>query len=359
MRKYLTPILIFFLLIILALYTVFSGGGSRAADITIFNPTDKWVGLFERRYEAVFEGFPNSQARFFNNKPLYVTDRFINNFATYVSPQFLFTQGPNEWTYGMIPGRGVLYLFEILFVIASVWFLVRYGFRKSRALTLIIVWLLIAIIPAALTKGSGFAGNRAATMMPALQILSSFGALVLWTGFRNRINNRVALMGAVTFSFIIFISFLYFLEDYRFHAPRGGAEGMLFGRKEAVEFAAAKTDNYEQIIFSRSLSEPQIFVAFFSKWDPADYQKESTDWLRYEDENLTFVDQLGTYNLGKYIFKNITFNEDAKIPGVLLIGKPDEFPHETPVLKTIYLPNKNRTILIFDPMQQDYAEAIE
>lgn len=357
-RRYLLSISVFSLFILLALFTVFSGGGSRASDITIFNPTDKWVGLFERRYEAVFEGLPNSVARFFNNKQLYVVDRFINNYSTYFSPQFLFTQGPSEWTYGMIPGRGVVYLIELPFMLATLWFVTRRGFGKSRALTLILGWVLLAPLPAALTKGEGFAGNRVAVMMPAIQVLSAYGALVIYDLIINKWREK--LVKPVLFSgfiVLLLISLIFFLEDYRYHAPRGGAAGMLYGRQEAVEFVSMIEEQYSEIVFSRSLSEPQIFVAFYKKWDPEDFQKKSQDWLRYEGKDLLFVDQLGEYHLGKYSFRNISFNEDRKAQGTLLVGKVEEFPHEVVTLKTILYPNQDPAILIVDPSKVSYAKA--
>lgn len=344
-KKYLAPILIFGLFLAIALYSVFAGGSSRAADVTIFNPTDKWMAAFDRRYEAVFAGFPISFARIFSNKLTYLIDAFTNAYSTYLSPQFLFTLGSGEWTYGMIPGRGMLYLIEVPFVLASLWFLAKYGLKKSKALSLILFWVLISVLPAALTKGPGYAANRAAVMMPAIQIFSAFGALALVGFLSTKVKRLFVFVYAVLFS----VSLIFFLEDYFFHQPARGAEGMLFGRREALQFVSPKAGDYKTIIVSRSLSEPQIYVAFYNKWDPASYQAGTKDWLRYKELGLPFLDQLGEYHLGKYLFKNINYLDDAKIPNVLLLGKPSEFPDSVKPLKVIYYPNQLPSIYIVDP----------
>ena len=92
---------------------------------------------------------------------------------------------------------------------------------------------------------------------------------------------------------------------------------MLAGRKELVEVAQDSKD--KNIILSKKLSEPQIYVAFYTKWDPADYQKESQDWLEYEKIGLKFVDQLGEYKLGRFTFKDINYEVDSLLPNTLLL----------------------------------------
>ena len=84
--KYLLPLVVFAAFLALASYSVFAGGGSRAADIAIFNPTDKWMAAFDRRYEAVFDGLTYGVARIFSNKIVYLFDTFTNAYSTYLSP---------------------------------------------------------------------------------------------------------------------------------------------------------------------------------------------------------------------------------------------------------------------------------
>ncbi len=313
-------------------YTMFGGAGARGGDVAIFNPTDRWASVADRRYEAVLQGFPDSLERIFINKATFVFDQFVGGYFSYLSPQFLFTQGAGEWTYGMIPGRGALYLIELPFILAAVWMVVK---KKGAGLGIILLWILLAPIPAALAKGPGFAANRAAIMMPAIQILSAYGGIALFDQFLkwSRMSKRFLLS---CYLVILFPSLIFFLEDYRYHAPVQGAQSMLYGRGEAIEFVKSIEDKYERIVFSRSLSEPHIYVAFYKQWDPSNYQENAPDWLRYEKEGRSFLDQLGEYRLGKYIFRGIGKTEE---PGQLLVGKPGEFSQTANIVSRIKYPS--------------------
>lgn len=106
--------------------------------------------------------------------------------------------------------------------------------------------------------------------------------------------------------------------------------------------------NYEKIIISRRFSEPQAFMAFYSQYDPGKFQQESQNWLRYEKEGLLFVDQLGSYSLGKYEFRNLNFSDDKNLNKLLLMGRPEEFPSDTTVQKMIVYPDGQRAFWMVD-----------
>jgi 4-amino-4-deoxy-L-arabinose transferase-like glycosyltransferase len=345
------PVIIFGAFLVLAFYTLSTGSGVRASDITIFSPTDKWMGVFNSRYNAVFDGMSYGVAVFFNNKIFDTFMKFIIAYAVYISPQFLFTQGASEWTYGMVPGQGVMYLFEFLFLSTSAYFIVKQGLCKSKGLCLVVLWIFIGFIPAALTKGPGYAGNRAAVVMPAIQVLSAFGAVYIFDVLGGKINKKIV---TALYLAVIAVSFVFFLEAYLYVAPRSGADGMLYGRREAIDYSHDNGGGYKTVVVSRSLSEPQIFIAFYTKFDPVAYQKDSRDWLRYRQMGLPFVDQLGEYRLGKYIFKNINYIDDSKIPEVLIIGKPSEFPGDIVPTRVISYPNQNPALYIVDPQDVSF-----
>lgn len=347
LERYKWAIGVFVVFFLVAGYTMLTGAGARGSDIAIFNPTDRWAGVADRRYEVVLQGFPDSLARIFSNKVVYTLDQFINRYLTYVSPKFLFAEGAAEWTYGMIPGRGTLYLIEVPFVLTAIWWAIR---GRVQGLGIIFLWILLAPIPAALAKGEGFAGNRVAVMIPALQVLSAYGAVVFygllaekWPKFK-----KILLYIFIT---ALLASLAVFLEDYRYHAPLHGTEAMHFGKREAVLFTESVNDQYKEIVFSRSLSEPHIFVGFYSKWDPDDYQKHTPDWLRYEEEGRSFLDQLGEYRLGKYVFRSINYSQDKEASDTLLVGKPNEFPEGVSTIHEVIGPGGNTVILVVDPQK--------
>lgn len=340
LQKYKWAAIVFAGFVFLAFYTSLLGAGARGADIAIFNPTDKWLAVSEQRYGAVLQGLPDNFARIFSNKLTYLFDQFTANYLSYLSPQFLFTQGAGEWTYGMIPGRGVLYLIELPFVIVALWHAFRNGLTRTHPVSFFLLWILLAPIPAALTKGPGFAANRAAIMMPAIQILSAFGVLLLLQMLSKKFHKLFLFLFTVSLG----SSLVFFLYDYRYQAPKSSSQSMLYGMREAVKYVSSIEDDYQEIVFSRRLSEPHIYLAFYKMWNPSDYQKESQDWERYEKERLSFVDQLGEYYLGEYTFRNIHYPDEKDKS--LLVGKPREFPENVKTLKTIYYPDGQKAILV-------------
>lgn len=352
--RYRWPVLVFALFVLLAAYTVFTGAGTRGADIAIFNPTDNWSAVSDRRYEAVLQGLSDNIARVFSNKIIYITGQLLNNYLSYFSPQFLFTQGVGEATYGMIPGQAMLYLFELPFMILALWFFIK---KPSKELGFILLWVLLAPIPTALTKGVGLAGNRTAIMMPAIQILSAYGGIILFQKIIQRWKSlwskKILLSCSLT---ILLVSLAIFLESYIYHAPRVNAPSMSYGWREAFQYLNNIDADYKEVVVSRSFSEPQIFIGFYKMWDPQDYQLQSKDWLRYKKEKLLFVDQLGEYRLGKYTIREIRYSDDQDLTDILLIGRPRDFPRDIPVRETINYPNGEPAILIVDPSKKEYAK---
>lgn len=345
--NYLIGAFILALFFLVSVYTLRSGSQMRALDVVIFNPTDKWAAVSDRRYEAVLQGLPDYIARTFSNKVTYVSRLFTSNYLSYLSPVFFFTQGAGEWGYGMIPGRGVLYLFEAILLLVSIGSYIRgKGFKNMG---FVLMWVIISPIAAALAKGPGYAANRAAVMMPAIQVLSAYGLIVLYRYVKSMNKLIWKKIFVVSTLLIMLVSFISFLEDYRYHAPINGAPSMQWGTKEAIDYVSSIEGDYDEVLISRSLSVPQIWVAFYQKYDPAEIQEASKEWLIYEEKGLVSIDQLGEYKLGKYVFGTIDLNVLKKSSRkILIVGEPEEFDWETNTLKTIVYPNGESAYLIMD-----------
>ena len=344
--RYKFSILILSLLFMVTADSMFMGANNRGLDVTIFNPTDNWAYVADRRYEAVIKGLPDSIARVFSNKAFYVFDTFVSNYVTYFSPIFFFTEGVRDWGYGMIPGRGVLYMFEVFFVIASIVALIK-G-KRFKGMGLILLWILLSPIPAALSKGAGFTGNRAAVMMPAIQIFSAYGLVYILDLIKQKnLGARVYRSVIIAVIVVWSLSLVTFLEDYIYHAPVRADVAMQQGRKEMVMSINDAKDEYDMVVVSRQLSVPHIWIAFYNKWDPKDLQAHTMDWLRYEEQGLVSVDQLGEYQLGKYMFKDIHLNL-YKGENVLLVAKPVEFRSEVEPIKTLFYPNGDPAVMLVD-----------
>jgi 4-amino-4-deoxy-L-arabinose transferase-like glycosyltransferase len=346
LEKLLPSIFIFGGFVIMLLYSLSLGAGRRASDVTIFNPTDKWAAVSDRRYEAILQGLPTEGARIFSNKITYLFHRFTSNYLSYLSPNFLFTEGVSEWSYGMIPGRGALYTLEVIPILAGFVFYLRD--KKQENIKILLLWLLLAPIPAALSKGSGGSGTRAATLMPAIQILSAYGVISILSWVKVRFSLTMRNLGLLLVLGLYIISLIFFFEDYRYHAKLRGAKAMQYGMRETMEFIGSVEDNYSEILLSRSLSVPNIWVQFYLKVDPVQVQEATKQWVAYEKQGYVSIDQMSQYSLGKYTFSGIDKEGLAKEKRVLVVGKPDEFKASQEVLKAIYYPDKIPAYVIVD-----------
>lgn len=344
--KKLLPAIIIFSVFFLGLINTFRlGGGSRISERSI--TAGALEAGAEKKIKLIQDGANPIVARIFHNKYQVVAQRFISNYTQYFSSKFLLTNGVSESTYGMLPGIGVLYVFEGLLLLGLIPIVLK---KEYRNVTLAIVaWLLISPLPAALATGVGYSGNRGEGMLPVLQILSAFG-LIGWILVLSKINKRVVSTFLVISLIILTFETYTFVKKYFQYPSNRVASGMLYQNLEAGEWLS-ENGNGKDVIVSRSLSEPQIFIAFGSLWDPNSHQEETKNW-----KLETWVDQIPEYHLGKYTIKSLDWKNDRTRINTLIVGRPEEFPVDVTPLKVFYFPDDAPNIFIIDPSQKLYAK---
>jgi 4-amino-4-deoxy-L-arabinose transferase-like glycosyltransferase len=342
-NKLIKPVIFFGFFVLLTVYTFTQGAGARVVDVNIFN--NSLQAAAHERTIAIQGGMNPSIARLFHNKYQFALRKFSTTYFQYISPQFLFTQGPGEATYGMVPGRGVLYWFELPLLVGFLIFLVKNW--KHKLSRLLVVWILVAPIPAALAVGPGYAANRAVIMLPAIQVASSMGFVVLYLLIKSSIKIRgiriIILTMYTVFSLILFISFV---EDYFFRSYSKNAKSMLYGNLEASYWVRDNTSQ-NNVYMSRKLSEPHIYIAFANKLNPEVYQRSTRSW-KYSERGFGWVDQIPEYRLANFTFKNIHLEEYLDKSSGYLFGRPDEFPKGIEPHKVFYYPDGEPAIFIIE-----------
>jgi len=294
-------------------------------------------------------------ARLFHNKYFVYLERFAANYFQYTSINFLFINGPAEATYGMMPGSGVIYWFELPFLLG--FFYLLFTSNDKRAYFFILFWILLAPIPAALTTGRGFAGNRAEVILPALTMVSAIGGYAIFTLVKKYLKPHFVKITLLGFGCISILGFLSFLENYFVLSPYKFAKDMLYGNLEVAGWLTQNTEREKSVVVSRSLSEPHIYFAFVNPWEPTEYQRNSSNWAGYRDQNLKFLDQLGEYGFANFLFtsmenKNIEVTKDT-----LLVGRPEEFPAGViPKVRFDY-PNGDPAVYVVEPLREVYAKS--
>ena len=69
---------------------------------------------------------------------------------------------------------------------------------------------------------------------------------------------------------------------------------------------------------------PSMPVMFYNDIDPELVQKESVLW-KEKMQNSLFLDQVGEYSLENWTFRNLSFPEDFRMAGSVLIGNAEDF----------------------------------
>lgn len=344
---------VFLVFVCLTLYTFSQGAGRRAADVSIFRGALE--AQADARLKAIESGLNPAFARIVHNKYRVVTTRFVNSYKQYFSLKFLFKDGVGEATYGMAPGIGVLYWFELVLLLGFV--ILIFKRREDRTIQILLFWILVGPIPAGLTTGVGYAGNRAAVMMPGIQIAVAFGIIPFCQYLKKYFSPKVRLFFGIGLISVALSFVLSFTKEYFIDSQTQLSKGVLYGNLEAAYWLAENANDKARVIVSRKLSEPHIFVAFAKKWNPEQYQKETSDWRRYQYEHLIFLDQLNRYYLGKFVFKSMENEDFLSAKNTLLVGRPEEFPDEMKVIKTFYYPDGEVSVVITEPFGDLYADS--
>ena len=342
-RKVWLSLFIAFIFVLPILSGLFKGGVTkRFGDVSLFNPTDKWQEVNQRQKESLL---PEPLPFLFNNKITWIAEKFIQNYFSYFSLNFLFTEGSPDNSYANLSGRGLLHLWELPLLLAAFWFFYK---RREKRYGILLVWLFLAGLPAAFSKEPAHA-NRASTFLPLWSILAAYGAYFCWDFFSKCFSVRLRKIVLFLSLVVLVTSLVFFLEEYFSHAPKKLAQGLSYGYKETIDYLSQVESGYDKIVLTKRFSEPQVFVAFYKKYDPVEYQKESANFLQYEKDGLTFLDQLGVYHLGKYEFRDLNWGADKNLKKTLIVGGPEDFTIEkVNPLKTIYYPNGKEAFLIID-----------
>lgn len=339
-KKILPSIVFFLFFVLLTLYTFSLGAGGRVSERSIYEGSLEEAAKI--KIANIQKGGNPIIERLLHNKYQLTAQRFINNYKQYFSYKFLFTDGPGETTYGMLPGRGVLYWFELPFLIGLIVFLFK---KKDKVLYLFFFWLLIGPIPAALSTGVGYSANRAAVMMPFLNILLALGAFELFGFVQKQFGKKISRYLLVGYSLFALFFVYGFIKDYFIDSPKVAAKGMLYGNLEVAKWVHENAEGADKIVADKGISEPHIYFAFAEKMDPEIYQEYAKAW-DMEEAGVNWVDQIPSYKLGRFIFQTTDKKKQAWERGVLYVGKDEIFSENLERIKTFDYPDGKKGISV-------------
>lgn len=280
------------------------GSAKRGSDLLVSNLNDTSLKTVQNEvYFSKLKKYSTFIPRFFHNKPVYIASSFIENYLSYFSLPFWFTEGGREITYSIIPGRGLLYFWMLPLILFGLYSLFR-NYKKNLHLKTLLIWIIIAAVPAALTK-EGYRPNRAGSFLALWEIIGAYGLVKILK--LNLPYKKIIQSAFISISLLVSV---YYFEDYFFNSEITYPKAMSYGWRGAMNYVRSVESDYSKILVDRG-TQAQSFVAFYNQIDPNEFHKNSQIWNEIvEKDKINYLDQISKYNLGKYQFEHLDWPDD-------------------------------------------------
>jgi hypothetical protein len=176
---------------------------------------------------------------------------------------------------------------------------------------LIFAWLLLAALPAALSRDL-VSGVRSLPQIVPLIIISGVGLEVL--------SRRKALFGSFMVAMMFFM--VYFLDLYFLHSPHFTGTDWLYPYRPAFETIKSEIGKYQNVVFTDKYGQPYIFALFYLKLDPKEYQSQNS-FLASRDGDVGQVTKMFNFE-----FRPLFWPSDRGKKSTLFIGGQYELPEK-------------------------------
>jgi 4-amino-4-deoxy-L-arabinose transferase-like glycosyltransferase len=251
-------------------------------------------------------------AQIFHNRAVYGLQRFAQNYFNAFSPEFLFIRGGGNHAHNILD-FGNMYLIDAPFLLLGFIYLVSR--KKTMSIYFVLWWFLIAPLAPSITKDAPHT-NRMFTIFPILPLVTSFGVLWFIRFFRGFLKYGILVSVAVLYFFNIGL----YLDRYYVHFPYEESQywGTLYQQLNTLLSQKQFAD--KNIVMEDPENSPYIYFLFYSKYDPALYQKQV---IRYPITPEGFVH---VKKFGRYEFRNVDLLKDLNLNDTIIVVKTTGIP---------------------------------
>lgn len=306
--------------------TIKGQAGFRFSYISIFSDPQLGKTTDYLRYQDVFTthqgqtGVSTSLlSKIFHNKYGLIFNKFISNYFSSFSTEFLLISGDQNPRHGFAT-HGLIYYLDFFLIFFGLINVIKN--RHQDRLGLLFVWILVlAPIPFSLTRDSiGPHATRLILMLPSLIYLSYQGILYLSFLYKSL---PIFILALYT------ISFMSFWHYYNFDYPQESAMSWHWGMKESVKEAS----KYQIPIYFSNSYEP--FLPFFLYYQP--YLPQNTPSQNIVHQSNSFFD--GSAISDRYFFGHLNWSSlsDVKTDSIFVIpaNSQSEVPKSLKLIKKI------------------------
>ncbi len=282
--------------------------GYRFSYISIFSdPTiSKSVDYLRQEDSVVVSGQqiglkPLFVSKIYHNKIIQISEKFISNYLSSFSTDFLFLKGDGNLRQGIQSSGNLLYP-DFFLIILGISFVFYKKSSNRKIYLFFLINLLLAPISFALTRDSAFPhATRLILMLPFFIFFSTLGLKKLYQLSKSKILIVVIL-------FIYLLSFSRFIHQYYYHYSNISARDWHYGMKEAV--VKSLEYNYSKIYYLNSYEPFTPFFLNYSNYLPSDINKSPAEALHWDNNQyFTGMQAEDKYYIGNiewpYLFKEI------------------------------------------------------
>lgn len=255
----------------------------------------------------------NQQSYLYNNPYTLLLQETAARYLSYFSPVNLFVRGTPEPSQH-ISNFGMFYNFEFVFWTIGLFLLLK----KIRRLKFLVLSLLIFPLPAVITW-NWFYPARVLPLFSIFSILTAWGMESFYQITKSYLGNKKNFLLWLTFAGFFLISTANLLTSLLFYLPYKESGNWQYGMKEIITSVSQVESKYNQVIFETRTAQPHIFVLLYVKYPPGQYHKEIAGQSKSPRKNFDF---------GKYRFRDVYWDKDKNLSGVLLVGPESSLPLE-------------------------------
>lgn len=299
---FIIPLFIFSIPIVYGL--LFSQNGNRLNVVSIFSYP-------RNQEETTIIKSESNQVDYdiFHNHYMFFGRNFLLRYFNHFSPRFLAFEGDWQSPRHSAPYIGVLLYPSLIFLVIGIFFALSRS-KIDKINWFFLFWLLVAPIPAALTRDTIQAVRSMSFSIPLIYF-TALGIYCFTEKFKN-IFVYFLIIGAYL------ISFIYYGDLYLNHMVKKSPSDFLYGYKETMTFVNEYQNQFDQVYITDFYGQPYIFYLFYSKYDPVKYQSQAklTESLSGDTGKIDQID--------KFKFGSVQFDYVKNLPKTLSIFSLDE-----------------------------------
>lgn len=345
---------------ITAYATLFSGGGQRFGDISVFSdptiPTE--VGTARLR-DARMRGeigpglSPGASDRFFHNKVIFWSENISRNILQSFSTDFLFIKGDLNLRHS-IDGVGQFYRIEfITMILGLLIFFSKY--KDKRVKIFVALWLVLGVLPAAITRDGGKHATRLILILPPLVFLISYGLIET----AKLLKGKIKILFLLGYFGLLALGFITYQHEYWVHNPWDSERWWHSGFEESIRTIKEIDKDYDKVILSMANEPVWIFFAGWYEYPPNQWHQGFPFEESYLNGfgGLSFIDKYyfaavrgedgGIFALPQYIDNKTLYLAVASEIGENLIMEPGKGPAGLKLIKAISYPSGEPAFYLF------------